>query len=102
MITRIVKMTFEEEKVPDFLKLFEEVKFKIRNFEGCEFLELLQDQHTTNVIFTHSKWESEDALNAYRHSAMFKATWTRTKALFDDRPEAWSTHVISSTQQKEQ
>ncbi|WP_366841267.1 antibiotic biosynthesis monooxygenase, partial [Lacinutrix sp.] len=40
MLVRIVKMSFAEENIEQFLANFETVKQKIRNFEGCQFLEL--------------------------------------------------------------
>lgn len=90
MIVRIVQMTFVEDKVQDFIALFEERKQHIRNFKGCSHLELWQDNSQTNVFFTYSKWESQSALDHYRFSAFFKDTWGRTKALFAAPPNAWS------------
>lgn len=90
MIIRIVKMTFQQEKVPDFLSLFEEVKNKIASFPGCHHLELWQENEKSNVLFTYSIWENEQALNHYRFSELFKSTWSRTKILFVGKPEAWS------------
>lgn len=90
MITRIVKMIFKEESIEIFLQLFEERKSMIRNFHGCTHLELWRDKHHTNTFFTYSKWESEDALNAYRQSHFFDDTWQQTKALFADKPQAWT------------
>ncbi|MBA3829973.1 MAG: antibiotic biosynthesis monooxygenase [Taibaiella sp.] len=90
MIVRIVKMTFLPEAINDFTKLFEERKQQIRHFEGCRHLELWQDAHEQNVFFTYSHWESEAHLDHYRFSNFFKDTWARTKALFSDKPLAWS------------
>lgn len=90
MIFRIVKMTFEKEKVPVFLELFEGRKRQIRHFDGCRHLELWQDGHDENVFFTYSIWESEQHLDHYRFSELFKDTWKHTKALFADKPQAWS------------
>lgn len=90
MIIRIVKMTFEEKNVSTFTQLFNERKELIRSFEGCQHLELWQQAGEENVFFTYSKWESEDHLNKYRFSELFKDTWTKTKALFSTKPEAWS------------
>ncbi len=84
-------MTFKEENIEDFLNLFEVVKNKIANFEGCKSVKLLRDVNNPCVFFTYSKWEEENALNAYRKSALFDDTWTKTKALFSHKPEAWST-----------
>jgi hypothetical protein len=39
MFVRIVKLTFQEDKIDAFLSNFEEIKHQIRNFEGNEFLE---------------------------------------------------------------
>lgn len=90
MIKRIVKLTFQPDKIPDFLTIFEESKSKIRHFEGCSHLELWQAKAPANVFFTYSHWEDEMALDNYRQSEFFKATWAKTKLLFADRPQAWS------------
>ena len=83
-------MTFKEENISSFEALFEETKETIRNFDGCQFLELYQDKKHPNVFFTYSKWEAEINLEAYRNSKFFESVWGRTKRLFQDKPEAWS------------
>jgi quinol monooxygenase YgiN len=90
MISRIVKMTFEEGKENLFLDIFDHSKEKIRNFEGCSHLELLRDKEKKNVFMTFSRWDNEDSLNNYRESELFKDTWAKTKALFSAKPEAVS------------
>jgi quinol monooxygenase YgiN len=90
MIVRIVQMSFEEKHVDSFLQLFNERKSLIRHFEGCNHLELWQDAHQPNIFFTYSIWQSEQHLNHYRFSELFKDTWSKTKALFTDKPQAWS------------
>ena len=90
MIVRIVQMTFEPANVAAFQSLFEERKHLIRHFDGCEHLELWQDAHQPHVFFTYSKWQSEQHLDHYRFSELFKDTWTKTKALFAAKPQAWS------------
>lgn len=90
MIKRIVKMTFRENAVPDFLAIFEESKTKIRRFEGCRHLELLRGIDEPNVLFTLSFWEDSQALERYRQSELFKTTWKKTKALFAAKADAWS------------
>ena len=83
-------MTFREDAVDDFLVLFNERKQLIRSFAGCSHLELWQQANIPNVFFTYSKWESEAHLDHYRFSELFKDTWAKTKALFADKPNAWS------------
>lgn len=90
MITRIVRMTFKEENTKTFQELFEIVKDKILKFEGCNGVKLLRDINNPCIFFTYSKWDDENALNNYRKSAFFDDTWTKTKALFSHKPEAWS------------
>ncbi|SDB31160.1 hypothetical protein SAMN03097699_0638 [Flavobacteriaceae bacterium MAR_2010_188] len=94
MLIRFVKMTFEEDKIDEFLELFEANKHKIKNFAGCEFLELLRDKENKNIFFTHSHWKEDSNLEAYRNSDLFKGVWSETKILFKDKPEAWS--LVSS------
>ena len=88
-------MTFREDAVEAFVaEVFEESKDSIRAFPGCRHMELLRQTNGSNVLFTLSYWDSEVALNAYRASGLFAQTWKKTKALFADRPEAWSTEVL--------
>jgi len=90
MIVRIVQMSFREDEVDNFLALFEERKELIRGFDGCSHLELWQDAHSSHIYFTYSHWDSEQHLNHYRFSELFKDTWAKTKALFKEKPQAWS------------
>ena len=83
-------MVFRTEEVDNFLSLFNERKQLIRGFEGCNHLELWQDEKEDNIFFTYSIWDSEAHLNHYRFSDLFKDTWTKTKALFENKPQAWS------------
>ena len=95
MIKRIVKMTFHEDKVDDFLNIFLSKKKLIRDSPGCLHLELLRDIKDTNIFFTYSFWEQESDLHAYRYSDLFKKTWADTKVLFADKPAAWSVEVMA-------
>ncbi|QCR21142.1 putative quinol monooxygenase [Pontibacter sp. SGAir0037] len=94
MLIRIVRMTFQEDKTAEFLELFRQTKDSIRAFEGCNHVELLQDMDQPNVYSTYSLWDSENDLNNYRHSALFGTVWKATKALFADKPQAWSMQRI--------
>ncbi|MBC7777882.1 MAG: antibiotic biosynthesis monooxygenase [Phycisphaerae bacterium] len=95
MIKRIVKLTFREEAVQTFVaEVFEQSKTKIRAFEGCRHMELLQHKTRKNVLFTLSIWDDEAALEAYRASALFADTWAKTKALFAEKAEAWTLEII--------
>ena len=96
MIVRIVKMGFEESKINTFLANFEANKTKIRNFKGCNFLELYRDKEKPNIFFTYSYWDSQTALEQYRNSDLFKSVWARTKPLFNIKPEAWSVDKVAS------
>jgi quinol monooxygenase YgiN len=90
MIVRIVKMTFQPEKVEDFLKLFSENKHHIQQFEGCSKVTLLNDVNDSTIYFTYSNWENTQSLEKYRQSELFNRVWSQTKVLFADKPQAWS------------
>ncbi len=94
MIVRVVRLTFHQEKVPDFLELFNERKVRIRHFEGCLHLALWQDVKEPAVYCTYSHWMDERALDKYRFSSFFKETWGLTRALFAAPAVAWSVHEI--------
>lgn len=96
MLVRIVKMSFQSDKTEEFLTNFESNKTKIRDFKGCNFLELYRDQNNIAIFFTYSYWNSEADLNTYRHSDLFKEVWAKTKPLFNEKPEAWSVNKLAS------
>jgi len=96
MFIRIVKMSFENDKIDVFLKNFNSNKEKIRNFEGCNSLKLLRDKNNPNIFFTYSYWQSEKYLEAYKNSELFKSVWGKTKILFNNKPEAWSVDIVES------
>ncbi|CDF78684.1 antibiotic biosynthesis monooxygenase [Formosa agariphila KMM 3901] len=96
MFVRIVKLSFEPSKIGEFLDIFNASKSLIRNFEGCEFLELYRDKEHNNVFFTYSYWKDEQHLHNYRHSDLFIEVWTETKKLFNNKPEAWSVDKLES------
>ena len=94
MIVRVVRLTLEASKLTAFDVLFHEHHAAIESQPGCHGVELLTDPVNPCVRGTLSRWESEDALNAYRASELFGVVWPSTKALFSDQPEVWSYEVV--------
>ncbi|SMG19438.1 putative quinol monooxygenase [Arenibacter troitsensis] len=90
MLVRIVKLTFKRENIASFEAIFENNKKKIRQADGCTFLELWQSEEEKNIFFTYSHWNSATDLENYKNSEFFKNVWQKTKQLFEDKPEAWS------------
>jgi len=83
-------MSFAEDRIDDFLAIFDHASEKIRAQPGCLSLELLADVQAPAALITLSVWESEEALDRYRSSDLFLVTWAKTKALFSGPPEATS------------
>lgn len=94
-LIRIVRMTFQEDKVDGFLEIFEASKNKIATMPGCNSVELLQDYNDSTIFSTYSIWDSEEDLNNYRKSELFGGVWKATKALFAAKPVAFSLKKIS-------
>lgn len=94
MFIRIVKLTFAEDKGSEFQDIFFESAPFIRQFEGCLGVKLLKQTSSSTVYFTYSYWESEEHLNLYRKSEFFQKTWARTKILFAEKAEAWTTEEV--------
>lgn len=95
MVERVVRMVFREDSVDEFLELFALVSPSIRAQEGCELLVLWRDRSDSRVLLTYSRWSHPEYLDAYRDSELFRTTWAKTKALFADRPMAWSLDEIA-------
>lgn len=96
MILRIVRMEFTEETIDQFERLFSTYQSDIRHFPGCQALELHGDPGNELVRYTHSRWESTEALEAYRHSDIFSIVWPQTKVLFGAKPLAYSLSLIKA------
>ena len=90
MFVRIVKLSFHQKHIPNFLEIFEKKKQFIRASKGCTLLELYQDKNNPDIFFTYSHWNEESDLENYRKSALFKDVWAKTKVFFNDKPLAWS------------
>jgi len=98
MIVRIVRMTFHPEAVDAFLEQFDASSPHIRAMPGCLHLELWRDERFPNICTTHSHWENDQALQAYRKSDLFESTWAKVKPLFAAWPEAHSYSVARSAE----
>ncbi len=97
MITRIVKMTFQEETIGAFLTVFAQYEEKIRNVEGCINMEAFRALNDRQLFFTYSLWKSEVYLENYRQSVLFKTIWMQTKPLFATPAEAYTMQKIQNT-----
>jgi heme-degrading monooxygenase HmoA len=89
-LLRVVRMSFKPDLLPEFLAMFQETQPKIATMPGCLGVELKQDIAQAHVLYTLSHWRSESDLNAYRQSTLFLETWAKTKAMFQDKPQAFS------------
>ncbi len=90
MITRIVKLTFQEDKIADFIRFFDSINNKVSGFENCYGMRLLQEKAKPHIVFTYSNWKDEAALNLYRDSELFQQTWSTIKPWFQFKAEAWT------------
>ena len=87
-------MHFRPEEREAFLDIFNASKHLIRQFDGCQHMSLYNEAGLPDVFFTLSVWDSAAHLDAYRNSELFRRTWTKTKALFADKPQAWSVEQL--------
>lgn len=88
MLVRIVHLQIKMECVDAFREMFSRGGARVQTFEGCNQVQLLESEQ--GVFMSYSVWESEDALNAYRNSAFFRATWPKLKEMFREKAQAWS------------
>lgn len=94
MIKRIVKLTIKEEKLAELYQVLDQHLLFIRNVDGCNHLEILKSKPPTNIVWTISIWESEEALNNYRNHPKFYPIWKALKATFAEKAEAWTNDII--------
>ncbi len=97
-IQRIVKMTFKKEHCADFENFFEQIKNQVGNQPGCSGVKLLRDISDNGIYFTHSYWDKQTSLDAYRNTELFNVVWPKVKAWFADKPDAWSVEVLMESE----
>lgn len=90
MVKRIVRLTIQPDKVEEFKKYFTASHSQIRSFPGCISVSLHHDVNQPEVMITYSKWDSENDLENYRNSELFKTTWQKVKPLFGGAPTAFT------------
>lgn len=90
MLVRIVRLTIDPEELDTFLQEFDAAAPRIRQFPGCNHLELWKALDRPNICTTCSHWVDSEALNAYRDSELFRSTWSTVKPLFAAPPDAHS------------
>ncbi len=94
MITRIVRMHFTEQGVELFQELFKKHKEAMLSVDGCLRLELFNDADQPQRFATISQWKSDQHLEAYRNSTLFKTIWKKIKPYFSTKAEAFSLMAI--------
>lgn len=90
MLIRVVQLSIRSECVDGFLTVFAEAAPRIHAFPGCLRLELWEDQETRGGFTTLSHWKSDEALDAYRNSSLFRLRWAAIKPMFAAKPRAFS------------
>ncbi|MCE3008762.1 MAG: antibiotic biosynthesis monooxygenase [Bacteroidetes bacterium] len=89
-LVRFVTLRFRPDGVAHFMEIFDEVQPRIQSFPGCLYVEVAADPFEPDTYYTLSLWAGADALEAYRSSELFAATWQRTRQLFRAKPSAMS------------
>lgn len=90
MLIRIVRMHFTDAGVDEFLQIFNQHRYDIRNFPGCSHLQLLKDTDDPLTYTTFSHWDNAESLQNYRKSELFGRVWGSVKSLFSERSMAFS------------
>ena len=97
MIRRVVLMKLRPGTEALYLDIFELAKNEIRAQKGCMGIELLRSLNEGDTfVWTISSWQSNEDLEAYRASALFRKTWSAVKPLFSDKAQAWTLTPIET------
>jgi len=95
MITRIVMLNFQPDKVDEFLEIFSQNKQVLAKNDGCIRLEIFKSTNDTDTYVTISNWQSEEHLEMYRQSELFKDIWSKVKPLFNNKAQAWTLNTLN-------
>jgi len=98
MITRIVMLNFQPEKIAEFLEIFNQNKQVLAKIDGCIHLEIFKSTSDIDTYFTISNWQSEEHLERYRQSEFFKEIWSKVKPLFNNKAQAWTLKTLNGNE----
>lgn len=70
---------------------------RTRAFPGCLALTLYEGEGPT--LYSFSVWESAEALEAYRRSALFRDFWESLRPHFRGKPDAVSVRQLAAFDQ---
>lgn len=98
MLTRLVRMRFQPDRVDAFLALYAVMRPKIVSQPGCRSVQLVREIDDPAAFATWSVWESAAALEAYRTSAFFRQYWPQVRALFRQPAEAVSFELVGQSE----
>src|SRR5688500_14558912 len=96
MLTRLVRMRFQPDKVDACLRLYAAARSTIAAQPGCRGVQLLRESDDPTAFATWSEWSDVAALEAYRNSAFFRGFWPEVRALFRAPAEAASFEVVGA------
>ena len=95
MITRIVMLNFQPDRVDEFLEIFNQNKQVLAKSDGCIRFEIFKSTGDTDTYVTISNWQSEEHLEMYRQSDLFKEIWSKVKPLFNNKAQAWTLNTLN-------
>ena len=90
MLVRIVKMIFREDAIETFQQLFESRKELIRNFEGCNHLELWQDKTIRLYFLLTAFGKMKRHLTCIATLIFLMIPGYKPNNYLPAKPEAWS------------
>jgi quinol monooxygenase YgiN len=73
MIKVVAKSAMQKDKVPEALKILEELVAKTRQENGCIAYEVFETVNDPTVLAFFEEWESQAHLDAHIQSEHFKA-----------------------------
>jgi len=88
MIVRLVFLPAKPEAFDRLAELYEEGSKVVRAQKGMRKLELFHDKEDPYTLVTISHWDSDEALQAYRHSEFFKEFWPKVRETLRSRATA--------------
>lgn len=94
-MTRLVKLEIVEGYEEYFVEVYMNVFSEILKSPGCNTVKLVRDIHSKHIFFTVSEWDTEEDLNNYRASSLFREIWAKLKPHFANKAEVWSVEELS-------
>jgi quinol monooxygenase YgiN len=90
----LVSLDVKDGSVEDLKKYFKEILPDTRSFEGCQGVQLYENQESPTKMIIHAKWTSEDAQKKYMEWRIENGSLEKLMPMLSEQPNLQFYNIV--------